>query len=150
VFNGVQQARDDHRNRQIGIREAMIVTAVVAVVLGAAGFNSGGLRDVSINWGMAIDFAFLTLASSVVASPLILWMLFSRTWIGRIGVALFFVTLAAAAQTLLLPLISSPSPGLYLFSAMVNAFQSVWIILVLSLLRIGGCKLRLGHSPSGT
>jgi hypothetical protein len=112
VLDATASANEGILNRQIGIREAMILTAVVAAVLGAASLRSGALREVSINWGIAAELGFITAASGIMAFVPLLGMLISRKWLLSIGGTLLLVT-GAIGTLLFVVWLAWPGPGGY-------------------------------------
>jgi hypothetical protein len=153
VANGMTGSSPEHCNRQIGIREAMFLTAVVAAVLGTASFRSGRLSSISINWEVVRIFGFLTVASAVIAFPLTLLVLVCRKWLRPLGGALLLFAAATALELAVSPLAwPGPRIDLELFwsIALVNLVQSAWIALALSLLRTGGYELRSRRGMSAT
>jgi hypothetical protein len=151
VQNGVgaNEQSSPRRERQIGIREAMFLTAVVAVVLGAARYKLGELSEASVIWEDLRVFALLTLASTAIALAFIAGSLLVRSWLLAITGALVIVTVFTALEFCLLPAVS---PGgriderLCWIVSLINFVQSTWIIAVLCLLRLGGFQVISGSA----
>jgi len=134
----------EHLDRQIGIREAMVVTAAVAVVLGAANFRSGGLGEVKMNWEVGRVLGLLTGVSVAVGLPLIVGMLYIRGWLRQVASVLLFVAAVTALELLLLPMAFSGAridQSTCVFFSFFNLIQSLWIMVAISLLRLGGFSI---------
>jgi hypothetical protein len=131
-------------NDQLGIREAMIVTAAVAVVLGAASFDVRGHRELSINWEAVRVFGFLVGCGVLLAFPVTFGTLRARSRL-LLGVGtLLFVAMVTVLALLLAPLVW-PSPGIDArFCWLISLFslvQSTWLVVIPSMIRLGGYRL---------
>lgn len=128
--------------QQFGIRQLMILTAIVAVVLGIGRVALGGIQWGGFEPGKAIAaFAFLALASALVAFPLVAAALLPRGVALACVAAIGLVALTTAFEEPLFRLLSTGgSADLRLF-AWMNASQCAWILGVLFLLRAAGYRL---------
>lgn len=152
-LDSAQSTNEESRNRQIGIREAMILTAVVAAVLGAASLRSGGLRQISVNWDLVEDLGLITVLIATMTFPCLLGLLISRRSLLSIGGALLFVAAGSALEVALICLAWPPSrgnPDVLLTIVLLAVVQTIWIIVVLQLLRIGGYELRSRRGTRST
>jgi hypothetical protein len=129
----------DPRHWQFGIRELIIITALVSVVLGVGrlvvpiAFNDSS-REIPI-------FVFLMLAAIVLTLPLLLAALMRRMAVRGVLLAL---ALIGAASLIELPLLRSfhrgPGPQALDFVA-INAFTAAMILAVASVVRLNGLCL---------
>ena len=129
------------RERQFGIRQLMILTAIVAVVLGVsraivAEAISHFSQDDSER--MAV-FVFLAAAGIVMSLPLLLAVLLPRR---ALLATLIVLGLIAIGTWYELPLVmqvyTGPGGPNIWHLTFINAFQSVWILAVVGLLRLCG------------
>ena len=134
----------DPSERQFGIRQLMIVTAIVAVVLGCGrvavtlllgdGFRSGG--------GQPMILVFLAVAGVIMTLPLVLSALLPRFAIPASVLVLILIALATLAELPLLQLALPPQAGGrgpdagHFYG--INAIQAAWVLLVIGVLRLGG------------
>jgi len=129
---------------QFGIRQLMVVTTLVAVLLGAGRllvpyfaklFSSGG-------WNEAPVFFFLAAAGVVMTVPLLLAALLPRFAVRSSLVIVALTILATGWELQLLQLVSGPSPvpNFWHFLS-ITAFQTTWILAVVSFLRYYGYRL---------
>ena len=123
----------DPRELQFGIRQLIIVTAVVGIVLGVG-------RAVVTQWSRLYTFSdreapifiFLGAASVVLTFPLILAMLMRHLTFRAVALVLVLIGLATAWEfPLLKSLHGGPRPGLTDFIA-INVFMVALILLVLT------------------
>jgi hypothetical protein len=135
---------DSHGN-QFGIREIMVLTALVAVVLGMGRLMLGGLQgeDDFSKWRDILIFVFLAAANAVISLPLLGSVLLPRRAIAATCGALVFAAFATALEMSLIQVLSSGkgSPDELVIFAAINIFQAIWVLTVLSTLRIGGFNL---------
>lgn len=131
-------------DRQIGIREALVLTAAVALVLGAARYQYGDLRDVKIKWHYAAECAFFTVASVVLGVPAIVTNLVSRRWLWPLIIAIIWSALVMLLEILLVQVIIGTRPlhrEPYLLAFLINATEAAWIFAVVTLLKRGGYRV---------
>jgi len=140
------------RERQFGIRQLMILTAIVGVVLGvgrvAVGeaishFGAGNPDRVAV-------FAFFAAAGIIMTLPLLMAALLPRmAWLAT-GIV---VTLIALGTWYELPLVmqvyGGPGGPNIWHLTFINAFQAAWVLAVVGLLRLCGYGIRHpgGESP---
>jgi hypothetical protein len=153
VFYGVRlRHRSDPaetaRDRQFGIRQLMILTAIVAVVLGAcrwlvaATFNQfeGAANEAPV-------FILLAVAGIVMTLPLMMAALLPRfAWLATLVVLL----LMALGTWYELPLVIMVGGGPNIWHlTFINAFQAVWVLAVVGALRLCGYGIgaAAGESP---
>ncbi len=127
---------------QFGIRQLMILTAIVAVVLGVlralvltAGQRVSGYSDTAA-------FVFLAIAAVVMTWPLVMAALLPRWWLPATIVVLFFGALATMAE---FPLsqaagLRGGGPDAWHF-IWINAFTAVLVLLPLCTARLTGYTL---------
>jgi hypothetical protein len=146
-----QPTTREQSDQQFGIRQIMILTALVALVLGAGRFLLGGLKadQPFRDWKGVLLFGFLALTNAAIAFPLIAASLCRRNPLPAILGALLLVALATVAELSavcwLWPSLT-PSAHNYWIVALINAFQCPWILTVLLLLRAAGFRLTSRYS----
>ena len=129
------------RELQFGIRQLMILTAIVAVVLGvgrvaiARAISQMGEGDSE----RAAVFAFLAVAGIVMTLPLLMAVLLPRwAWLATIVV----LALIAIGTWYELPLVmmthSLPGGPDIWHLTFINAFQALWVVVIAGLLRLCG------------
>jgi hypothetical protein len=154
VFRGLrlqiamQSARND---MQFGIRQVMILTAVIAVTLGAGRLVIQYLRwsdNVGpFDWEVVLLFGFLVLANTLITVPLIFSVALPRKAVLATGVALAFAVLTTACEIPAFELVrpaGSAGDDWPVFVIM-NLAQTLWIAAALSILRFGGYRLISGR-----
>jgi uncharacterized membrane protein YidH (DUF202 family) len=128
---------------QFGIRQLMILTAIVAVALGALRWLvlSLAVRLGERGMGEAPVFIFLAVAAVVMTLPLVMALLLPRWWIPAAAAVLVFAGLATFWETTLLALLPrtpGPDMGHFIF---INAFTAAWIVVIVGVLRLFGYHL---------
>ncbi len=144
-----QPANRELRDQQYGIRQVMILTALVAVVLGAGRTLLGGLRSDQpfLDWKVIMFFGFFALANATIAFPLIDVALTGRNLPQAIVGALSLVAAATLVELLLFPWLSPfGTSGAEGILVAMNAVQCLWILTVLFLLRAAGFRLESRHA----
>jgi hypothetical protein len=126
------------RDRQFGIRQLMILTAIVAVVLGACrwiAMMTTALWAAS-NWANAPIFVFLAAAGIVMCLPLLVAALLPR----HAGLASTAVVVLIGLGTWFeLPLVNQVGGGPDLWHLIfINLFQSATVLAVVALIRCCG------------
>jgi hypothetical protein len=134
--------------RQFGIRQLMVVTAVVAVVLGIGRLLVGWLlRDEGFLNDAGEGFfiiGFIAASGVVCILPLVLAMLMSRGAAIAALASLVFVGLVTWAELPVLQAVSSTvSPTDKWMFAAINTFQAAWVLAITALLRWGGYRLTM-------
>jgi hypothetical protein len=135
----------DHRDRQFGIRQVMILTTIVAAVLGIGRVVLGGLQGESgfADWKSVLMMAFLVFANAIICLPVIAAALLPRgTLLATFG-ALLLVAFATAIELPLMSLLAKPptqASDLWIFG-LINLFHCAWILTLLLLVRRSGFRL---------
>jgi hypothetical protein len=127
---------------QFGIRQLMILTAIVAVVLGVLRALVLTAGQSSSNTGDTAAFIFLAIAAVVMTLPLVMAALLPRWWFPATCVVLSFGALATMAE---FPLsqaagLRGGGPDAWHF-IWINAFTALWILLPLCIARLTGYTL---------
>jgi hypothetical protein len=128
---------------QFGIRQLMIITATVAIVLGvsrAVVLAIAPTFDGRVG-GEAAIFIFLAAAGILMTLPLIVATLLPRLALPASLVILLLIGLGTAWE---LPLMrafqTAPGPDTWHF-VWINAVQAAWILAVAGVVRLGGHRL---------
>jgi len=131
------------RQLQFGIRQLLILTAIVAVVLGAlralvlviiARIDDKGMGEGAI-------FIFLAVAAVVMTLPLVMAALLPRLALPATLVILTLIGLATYWELPLLSLLpktAGPDTWHFIF---INAITSAWILAIIGAMRLGGYGL---------
>jgi hypothetical protein len=139
---GAAAAPNYLRDGQFGIRQLMILTITVALVLGIGRLALGGLKADDFRGvasGVAI-FAFLAISATLISIPLITAALLPRKTLLAIGAALGLVVLTTIVEIPLMRRVGW-SPTEYDTVVWMNVSLSAWILGTLLLLRAGGYRL---------
>jgi hypothetical protein len=135
----------DRKELQFGIRQLMIVTAVVAVVLGIGRATVAWLITIEdFRSGPVLIISFLAIAGIVMTLPLVLSALLPRLAVPASLVVLVLIGLGTATELPLLTALSNrvggagPDPGHFYG---INGFQCFWALAVIGALRLGGYGL---------
>jgi hypothetical protein len=133
-------ATDSLRDHQFGIRQLMIVTAVVSVMLGV------GRVAILNDWFQlesnheTATFAFLLVAAAVMMLPLIIAaFLRQHAWLAVLLVLVLIVGLTAAELPLHDSLVSRPGPNAW-HLIWINAFTTFWVLLYVGTARLCGWR----------
>lgn len=132
----------DPKERQFGIRQLLIFTTIVAIILGV---GRSLITPVSKNFhiqGEALIFMFLAAAAILMTLPVLLAALLPR----RSGLAIFgilvLIGLATLGEVSLLRIFDKGSgPDVWHF-VWINAFASLWIVGICLVLQLNGYSLR--------
>ncbi len=139
------------RTQQIGIREALFLTGVVAIVLGGTRYRAGDLRRAAILWEYVFVYASLVVGNAVLAWPLLFAMLGSRGWLPKLVYSLTAPTAVCILEFCFLcywiPRFSIPI-GAFWPVVIINVSQSLWIVVATTMLRLGGFALTSSRSRS--
>lgn len=133
--------RSDPRETQFGIRQLMIFTTIVAVVLGAGRLAVTYLPSFAGQDNATPAFIFLAVAAVVITLPLILAALLPRFAIPAVGVVLVMIGLLTAFELPLLNRFHSAGIRENLLFVFINGFTSAWILAVVLIVRISGFRL---------
>jgi hypothetical protein len=127
---------------QFGIRQFMIFTAIVSVLLGIGRIVVSSLPllgDVGGDWPI---FIFLAFAAMVMTLPLVLAALLPRMALPAVLVVLLLMILATFVELPLLKHIGPRGGGPDVFHFVsINAFTALWILLIAMLVRWAGFRL---------
>lgn len=140
------------QHRQIGLREVMIVTAVIATVLGVARWKYG-LDGLKINWLALSVFGLLTLTASVVSILPLVHSLFARNWFQLLTGAIVLLAVAASLHISLLTFVWRRSVvdwELCWAIFVTDLTQLAWIMGVLSLMRLAGFHVHSARDRAAT
>ena len=129
--------RSATRSQQFGIREALFLTGVVAMVLGWARFRVGDLGRASIIWDAVAVFGSAVLANSVLAMPLLAFALVPRRWPRMLVYSALSLAIVNAMELVLLYWLAAGPLEAFWATTLINMVQGAWIIAVISLLRVG-------------
>jgi hypothetical protein len=128
------------RELQFGIRQLMIFTAIVAVVLGAGRFAVLRLVQFPSLNGEGPIFVFLAAAAIVVTLPLLLAALLPRYAIPAVALVLLLTGLLTAWEV---PLLRSfhggPGPDTW-HIVTINAFTAAWVLSIALVIRLSGYR----------
>lgn len=138
-------------DQQFGIREVLVVTAIIAVLLGAirlilqlAPGAASPLTQGAIIWG------YLVLCNVFIVLPVIVSPLLRRFALTCTLIALVFVGVVTGLEVTALHRIEKgPDTGWIVFS-LANYVQSAWVLLALGVLRYGGYRLVKADSSPHT
>jgi hypothetical protein len=132
----------DHRDQQFGIRQVMILTMIVAVVLGIGRIVLGELKGGGGPTDGLMIFAFLVLTNAVIPLPVIAAALLPRGIWRATFAALLLVALATAIEVTLVWLLAKATAASELsMFALINSFHCAWILTLLHLVRRSGFRL---------
>jgi hypothetical protein len=137
----------DPARPQFGIRQLMVLTACVAVVLGIGRVVMPLLVHAarSGNWGEWPAFAFVVATNVVLTLPLALAALLPRYWLWACGVALVFIAGATVVELSLLryflPGNGPLQPGVLALFVIMNGSQACVVIAALGNMRAAGYRL---------
>lgn len=139
---------------QFGISQLMILTAIVAVLLGAGRILAPAIKSIvdGGSWSEAPVFAFVVATNVVLTLPLALGVLIPQ----RAGLAcvlgLLFVGLATWCELSLLwvfiPGTSAPDADIVAMFWTMNYLQAAWVLVPLGILRLDGYRLVAGAANS--
>jgi hypothetical protein len=133
------------RSQQFGISQLLILTTIVAAVLGVGRFFLGGLTTDVVNTmdnGVTL-FGFLAIASALISFPLMAAALLRQKTVVAVIAAVALVALATVLEVHLFELIvpGSFDPQNREVLSFMNVTQCAWILATLLLLRAGGYRL---------
>jgi hypothetical protein len=135
----------DRQQRQFGIRELLIVTTIVAVVLAIGrAIVAAAASTMVMEPGPLFIISFLAIAGIILILPLVLAALLPQHALAASLVMLMLIGLGTAAELPLLvalkPPPGGPGPEIWHFYA-INGFQCVWVLAVIAALRRAGYRL---------
>jgi len=140
-----EEVQRDMREHQVGIRQLMILTLIVGLVLGIGRLALGGIKwDSSSNdWKGMLSVFFLAFCQAIMALPLVGAALHRTTPVIAMLIALLLVGFATFLETSLMNLIeqqTGPRSDELIFW-FLSFTQAAWIIGVGVLMRVGGYRL---------
>lgn len=131
---------------QFGIRQFMIFTAIVSVVLGIGRIAVIYLPRFTGAGGDEFIFAFLAIAAFLMTLPLILAALLPRYALPSVLVVLALIGVGTLAELPLLNALGTRGGGPDLFHFIwINVFTVAWILGIAGLLRWSGYRLGSRH-----
>jgi hypothetical protein len=132
----------DPRDRQFGVRQLMIVTAIVGVLLGVGRLAVTNLAA-QFGAGLGVEmpaFIFLAVAAIVMTLPLLLAVLLPRLAVLATPVILILIVLATFWELALLRTIhGGPGPD-ERHLIWINAFTVAWILTITVVVRLSGYR----------
>ena len=140
----------DPRQWQFGIRQLMIITAVVAIALGIGRLVFTHLGDRINLRGEVPVFIFLAVAAVGITLPLLLAALLQRGSVPGTLLVLVVIGLATAFELPLLRRVhAGPGPQVgHLIG--INAFTAGWILVVAVMVRLNGFRLATANNGPAT
>jgi hypothetical protein len=143
-------AATDRNERQFGIRQVMVVTAIVAIVLGIGRVLIPALVKPDVfAAGPLIIIAFLAGTGIVMMLPLLLAALLPRLAVPTSLLMLILIGLGTAAELPLLTAINrvpGGGPNSWHFYG-INGFQAAWVLALAGSMRLGGYRLSVPIGP---
>jgi len=139
----------DHRARQFGIRQLMIVTAIVAIVLGIGRAVVTNMSQMSAGRETAI-FAFLGAAAVIMTLPLLMAALLRRWAIPAVVVVLALVGLATYWELSLLKAFQLGGGPTVVDLMWINFVTSAWVLAFVLSARLSGYGLTVAPSREST
>lgn len=143
----------DPRDRQFGIRQLMIFTAIVGVIFGIGRVVVLNLAPAFKLWmdQRVLTFAFFAVAAIAITLPLVLVVLLPPRVQALFGTSfvLFLIALATAWE---LPLLNAfaRGPGVDAQHLIwINVFTSFWIVVFGAALRLSGYRLGTPAAANG-
>jgi len=133
------------KDQQFGIRQLLIVTAIVAVVLGIGRAIAIAIAPhVNLEYEPLLIISFLAVAGIIMNVPLVLAAMLPRHAIPVSMLVLLLIGLGTAAELPLLIALKSAAPGGgpqagHFYG--INGFQCFWALAVIGALRLGGYGL---------
>jgi len=137
-------------NQQFGIRQVMILTAIVAVVMGVGRILFGGASQQTVvtDWSGMAPFFVAATYHALIAFPLVAAALLKRRTAIGVLAALLLVALATFLEIPLLRLVErsgSSEPYETLSLLCLSGTQATWIVGIVFLLRLAGYELQATH-----
>jgi hypothetical protein len=142
--------RPDPREMQFGIRQLMIFTTIVAVVLGAGRFAVVKFSQYSDLHGEEPVFIFLAVAAVLVTLPLFLAALLPRFAVPAVALVLLLAGLLTAWEVPLLRTVhGGPGPDT-LHVVVINGFTSAWVLAIVLIVRVSGYRFGTSRVVAST
>lgn len=141
-YHKANSPRPGAREMQFSIRQLMIFTMVVAVVLGGGRYAVTDLHLSAANQlSTPVFLVFLTVVAILLTLPLILVALLPRFAIPAFAVVLLLVGVLTAFEVPLFNRFDSGGMPDSLFFVFINGFTSAWILAIVLIIRISGYRL---------
>jgi hypothetical protein len=139
------QRQPDPRERQFGIRELLIFTTIIGVILGLGRALVANMpRTVGVDHAVGI-FAFLSVAAILLSMPLLIAGLLPHYWRRAIAIGLLVIVAATIGELPLLNSTVGPAGGPDASHlALINAFTSAWVLVYIVVIRRAGYRLGIG------
>jgi hypothetical protein len=127
---------------QFGIRQLMILTAIVAVVLGLLRSLILSAADKLPQSGDAAAFIFLAVAAIVMTLPLVVAAILPRGWLIATFVVLGVIAVVTYGEFGLSEIagLRGRGPDQWHF-VWINSFTAIWVLLPLCVVRVTGYRL---------
>lgn len=138
------------RERQFGIRQLMIFTAIVGVVFGIGRFVVVSLAP-RFGDGLGNEapiFIFLVVAAIGLTLPLLLAMLMPRFAAPAVVLTLVLIGLATAGELPLLNIFHKRAGPDMFHLIWINGFTAGWILLLALIVRLNGFRLAAPSQPA--
>jgi hypothetical protein len=135
-------------DRQFGIRQVMILTGIVALVLGVSRWIVGETAVFfhDTDWQGIVVFIFLTAAGIVMSLPLLIAGLLPRHSVVAVLVALFWIAVGTWIELTLVMILPTRGGGPdFWHLAFINGFQAAWVLAVVAIVR--WCGYGIGSPP---
>lgn len=146
-FYDASAFRSDPRETQFGIRQLMIFTTIVAVVLGVGRVAILQLSQDSVYPGGQTIMVFLAVAAVVVTLPLILAALLPSFAAPAVALVLLLIGVVTVSEVPLLESIHGGGGPDTFHIVFINSITSAWILAVVLLARVSG--YRFGKPGAG-
>jgi hypothetical protein len=126
-------------SRQFGIRQLMILTASVAIVLGVGRALFSQISEPYLNETI-VDLGFIAVVATAITLPLILAALLPRWTVLSVLIVLAIVAVASAWELALYTALgrSGPSPQDFVW---INAITCAWVLAFVLVARLNGYRL---------
>lgn len=143
------------KDRQFGTRQLMVLTVIVAVVLGVGRllFGAASQQTVASDWSGMIAVFVVAFCHALMALPLVVAALLRNNVVLGVCAALLLVALATLLEVPLLRFVEGPSnspPYESLMVGLMSGIQASWIMGVVILLRMAGYELVSRSKSMGT
>ena len=136
------------RDRQFGIRQVMILTAIVAIVLGVCRWAAAASAQAFSNtdWNEVIILAFLAAAGVAMTLPLLVAALLPRYWWLAVAVVLALIACGTWYEVPLMQVVGGRGGGPHTWHLVfINGVQAAWVLAVVGILRLCGYSIQQPH-----
>jgi len=137
------------QDRQFGIRQLLILTTIVGIVLAVCRVVAGTLAGkLSLDQGETPIFLFLATMGLIMTLPLLMATLVQRWAAVATLIVLILLGLATEWELSLYNIVLTPGPAPDVWHfRLINAFTAAWIVGIVGVLRLGGYGLIASQSP---